>query len=134
MAESLKILAGKLRVAATKIPLLFRALSLVWAAAPGHASAWAVLLVIQGLLPVATVYLTRMLVDGMVALLGAGGGWDNFRPMLVLVVLMAGIMLLTVILRSVTGWIRIAQAELVSDSNGGAAGKRERPAAAAEGL
>ena len=115
MTESLKILASKLRNASTKIPFLYRALALVWAAAPGHASAWAVLLVVQGLLPVATVYLTRLLVDGMVALLGAGGGWTNFQPMLVLVVLMAGIMLLTVILRSVSGWIRIAQTELVQD-------------------
>jgi len=115
MTENLKILASKLRNASTKVPFLYRALALVWAAAPGHASAWAVLLVIQGLLPVATVYLTRLLVDGMVALLGAGGGWNNFQPILVLVVLMAGIMLLTVILRSVTGWIRIAQTELVQD-------------------
>ena len=60
----------KLRNAWARLPLLPRALALVWQAARYWTMGWAALLVIQGLLPVATVYLTRQVVDG----LAAGGG------------------------------------------------------------
>ena len=36
---------------------------------------WIALLVVQGLLPLATVWLTRSLVDGLVAGIRAGGSW-----------------------------------------------------------
>jgi len=90
-------------------------LALVWAAARGWAVAWAVLLLVQGLLPVATVNLTRLLVDGLVAAAGAGGSWDTLAPLLLLVALMAGVVLLAEVLRSVAAWIRTAQSELLKD-------------------
>ncbi len=73
------------------------------------------MLVLQGLLPVATVYLTRALVDSLVASVDAGGGWQDLRPTLILVGLMALIMLLQELLRSATSWVRTAQSELVQD-------------------
>ncbi len=77
--------------------------------------AWAALLLIQGLLPAATVWLTRYLIDGVVAAAGAGGAWEMLAPLLGLVALMAGILLLGEFLRSLATWIRTAQADLVKD-------------------
>jgi ATP-binding cassette subfamily B protein len=48
-----------------QLPYLPQAASLVWQAARKWTIAWAVMLVLQGLLPVATVYLTRTLVDSL---------------------------------------------------------------------
>ena len=63
MSEDHQLLAAKLRKAATQLPHIPRTLALVWEAAGAWTSAWAALLVVQGLLPVAIVYLTRTLVD-----------------------------------------------------------------------
>jgi ATP-binding cassette subfamily B protein len=51
---------------------------LVWAAARRWTVAWAALLVVQGLLPVATVYLTHTLVNRLVAVPDAGD-WASLR-------------------------------------------------------
>jgi ATP-binding cassette subfamily B protein len=115
MLDNLRILAGKLRIALAQLAHLPRALGLVWAAARGWAVAWAALLLVQGLLPVATVYLTRLLVDRLVAAAGAGGGWDALAPLLGTVALMAGVVLLGEALRSAAVWVRTAQAELLKD-------------------
>ncbi len=115
MTENLRIVASKLRRALAELPYLPKAVALVWHAARGWTTAWAILLVAKGLLPVATVYLTRPLVNSLVAAIRSGGAWDQVRPALVLVALMAGVLALTDVLRSVTVWIRTAQAELVQD-------------------
>jgi ATP-binding cassette subfamily B protein len=75
MSGSFALLNAKLRFALAQLVYLPRTLGLVWAAARGWAVAWAILLLVQGLLPVAVVYLTRLLVDGLVAAAGAGGSW-----------------------------------------------------------
>jgi len=68
-----------IRRAAHLLADLSRALRLVWRAAPGWTVTWTILLLVQGFLPVATVYLTRPLVNGIVAGVRSGGDW---RPML----------------------------------------------------
>ena len=115
MDKSLKLLTTRLQRALAQLPYLPQTLGLVWAAAGRWTLAWVVLLVVQGLLPVATVYLTRSVVDSLVAALGAGGSWESIRPILLLVALMGGIMLVTELLGSASRWIRTAQAELVQD-------------------
>ncbi|RPI08895.1 MAG: hypothetical protein EHM65_09745 [Acidobacteriales bacterium] len=55
---------SKLRRSTTALP---PALRLVWDAAGRWTLAWIALLVVQGLLPLATVWLTRSPVDGLVA-------------------------------------------------------------------
>ncbi len=98
---------AKLRRALGQVRYLPRALGLVWAAAGRWTAAWAVLLVLQGLLPLATVWLTRPLVDALTA--GA------VRPAVWAALLMAAALAAGEILRSVAGWVRTAQAELVQD-------------------
>jgi len=74
-----KNLTSKLSQVYAQLPYLPQAFTLVWAAARRWTIAWAVMLVLQGLLPVATVYLTRALVDSLVASVEAGGGWQALR-------------------------------------------------------
>ena len=95
--------------------LLRRTLLLVWNAARVWTVAWTGLLVVQGLLPVAIVYLTRLLVDGLVATLAAHGSWEHARPTLALAALMAALMVLAEILQGLIEWIKTAQSELIQD-------------------
>jgi len=71
-----------------------------------------ILLLVQGFLPVATVYLTRPLVNGIVAGVRSGGNWHPiFWPAL----LMGIVLLLSELLSAVIDWVRTAEAELVQD-------------------
>jgi ATP-binding cassette subfamily B protein len=115
MAETPDILTATIRRALVRFRELPRALGLIWSAAQGWTLAWLVLLVAQGLLPVATVSLTRILVDRIARLLGAGAAWPTLRPLIVPAALLAGSLLLLDLLRGVTGWIRTAQAESLRD-------------------
>ncbi len=108
-------LTSRLRSAVAQLSYLQQTFHLVWSAARTWTLAWFILLVIQGLLPVATVYLTRILVNRLVAVVGIGSSWESIQPILVPGVLMAGILLLTEFLRSASEWIRTAQSELVQD-------------------
>ena len=115
MLRDYKLLIARLRDALAQLSYLPQTLRLVWVAAQRWTLAWALLLMIQGLLPVVTVYLTRLLVDRLVAVIGAGGSWESVRPVLVLSALMAGSLLLVELLQHAIDWIRATQAELVQD-------------------
>src|SRR5690349_14564258 len=115
MRWTLTLLKAKLRGALAQLPHIPGALALVWTAARGWTLAWALLLIVQGLLPVATAYLTRSLVDRLVAALGSGGAWEPLRSTLLLVGLLAGIMLLLEFLRSISALVRTAQAHRLQE-------------------
>ena len=100
---NLSTLIGKLREAAGKTSYWPRTMRLIWEAARGWTVVWAVLLVLQGIQPLAAVYLTKLLIDSLVKALGSGGGWERLRPSLVLVVLTIGVMLLAEFLQSIAG-------------------------------
>ncbi len=110
-----KTLTAALRRFVGRLSYLRQTWWLVWAASRGWTLAWAVLLVAQGLLPAVTVYLTRLLVDSLVAMAGSGSSWEAIRPTLTLAALMAGLILLGEFLQSTGEWIRAAQSELVQD-------------------
>lgn len=107
-------LTARLREVVAQLSYLPQTFHLVWAAARSWTLVWTVLLVVQGLLPVATVYLTRLLVNSLVAVAGTGKSWDIW-PIIVPVALMAGVLLLSELLRSAIEWVRTAQSELVQD-------------------
>lgn len=108
-------LHAKLKELAALLPYLPRSLRLTWHAAGQWTLLWAVLLVLQGLLPAASVYLTKLLVDSLVAASQASGDWDQVQPAIVYAALMGGVMLSTQILQSVMGWVRTAQNEHFRD-------------------
>jgi ATP-binding cassette subfamily B protein len=104
------LLVEKLRGAAEQARHLPRAARLVWAASRGWTLLWTGLLVAQGLLPVAIVYLTRALVDSLVAAASASGDWTRAGETLVVAALAAGVLLLGELLHSAADWVRGVQA------------------------
>ena len=109
------ILSEKLRKAMAQLPNLPRALGLMWQVARQWTIAWVVLLIVQGLLPAVTVYLTKLVVDGVVVALKNGSAWSNVRPVLVLLLLLGGVLLLIEVVRNCINWVRTVQAELLQD-------------------
>ena len=100
------------RRAGSALPYLFRTLRLISLAAPNWTAAWIALLLVQGFLPVAIVYLTRPLVNGITAAAASRAGWT---PILWPATLIGAALLLAELLRSATQWIRTVQSELVQD-------------------
>ncbi|MFB2835271.1 ABC transporter ATP-binding protein [Floridanema evergladense] len=113
--RNLTFLEQKLKNGLNQLPYLVKAFDLVWQAAKKWTVIWAILLIIQGLLPVATVYLTQQIVDRLVVTLNVGISREKVIPILILVVLMGGVLLLTQILGSFLTWVRTVQSELVKD-------------------
>ena len=111
MLKSAEILGSKLRKALAQLPYLPRALKLVWAVARPWTTAWIVLLIVQGLLPAAMVYLTKLVVDGVVVALRDG----NSRPVMLSLLLLGGVLLLMEVVRNAINWVRTVQAELLQD-------------------
>ncbi len=107
MSSSGKILSSKLRKALAQLPYLPRALKLVWEVARPWTTAWIVLLIVQGLLPAAIVYLTKLVVDGVVA--------RDVRYVLLRLLLLGGVLLLMEVVRNGINWVRKVQAELLQD-------------------
>ena len=115
MPASIRILGGKLRKALAQLPYLPRALRLVWEVARPWTVAWIGLLIVQGLLPGATVYLTKLIVDGVVVSVRSGSSWPNVRYVLWLLLILGGILLLLEVVRNAINWVRAVQAELLQD-------------------
>ena len=118
MQDVLRLFRLKLRGALAQLPFVPQTLRLVWAAARRWTVAWAALLVAQGVLPVANVYLVKLLVDRLTSAAGSGGTPSEARPLLLLAGLVAISVLLGELLRSAAVWVRTAQAELIRDHIG----------------
>jgi len=115
MPKSAEILGSKLRKALAQLPYLPCALKLVWAVARPWTTVWIVLLIVQGLLPAAMVYLTKLVVDGVVVALRNGSSWSNVRPVMMSLLLLGGVLLLMEVVRNAINWVRTVQAELLQD-------------------
>jgi ATP-binding cassette, subfamily B, bacterial len=100
--------------AVSQLSYLPRTLRLVWAAAPGWTMAWLILLVVQGLLPAATVSLLRSLVDTLVGAIDRGSP-ELLQTVIVRGLLMAALFLIAELLQTAGDWIRSVQAEHVQD-------------------
>jgi ATP-binding cassette subfamily B protein len=107
--------SDKLKVALHQFPHYLRALSLIWEAAHGLTIAWTVLLILQGLLPIASIYLTKLVVDSFVNVVKNGVSWATLQPLVIEVILFAAIFILTELFQSLLEWIRAAQSEYVQD-------------------
>lgn len=92
-----------------------RALQLVWTPAPRWTIAWGLLLIIQGIIPAATVYLTGVLVDSLVAAIALGPTMAGVQVVFQPALLLGGAMILSMLLTESVGWINVAQSELVGD-------------------
>ena len=116
MQSSLEVLKQYVQRAFAQIPFLWRAFLLVWNTGRAWTVAWILLLILQGLLPVANVYLTRTLINLLVVLVASPSkDWAALRPVVFTAALMALVLLVNEILRSAARIIRIAQSERVKD-------------------
>ena len=104
-----------LREGLRDLRLLPRALGIVWRAARRWTVAWLVLLTVQGLLPVAVVYVSKSLVDSLVGAVGAGVSWRVARGPILLALLMASLLVAGEVVRAMVRWVRSVQSELVRD-------------------
>lgn len=105
----------KLRSADTILSHLLQTFRLVWAASGYWTLAWAVLLLIQGVLPALSISLTRQAVDQLVAVAGTGTAWNSIEKLLLPIGLMAVILLIGECCHSAIEWVRAVQAERVTD-------------------
>ncbi len=78
-------------------------------------AAWMGLLVAQGSLPVATVYLSRVVVNQLVLVLGEGAGWQQVQRVLLPIGLVAVVLVCSEMLRGASMWVRTVVTELVQD-------------------
>src|SRR5215467_9878856 len=115
MFSSGKILSSKLRKALVQLPNLPRALALVWQVARSWTIAWVVLLIVQGLLPAAMVYLTKLFVNALLLALRIRGSWPAMRQALLVLLLLGGVLLLMEVVRNAINWVRTVQTELLQD-------------------
>jgi ATP-binding cassette subfamily B protein len=95
-------LRAKLAKALRQLHDVPRALRLAWDAAPRWTSVSVVLLAIQGLLPVATVWLSRSLVNATVAALRSCSDARNLRPAVLSALLLGAVALAGEALRSLS--------------------------------
>lgn len=108
-----KFFSKKLSEIDRRLKLWKRALKLVWNIVPGLTVLWGILLILQGILPGATVYLSKLTIDGFLD--GGANNFANFSTVIFYLVLLGATLLLTETLQSVTDWVRTAQAEFFSD-------------------
>ncbi|MBN1382103.1 MAG: ABC transporter ATP-binding protein [Deltaproteobacteria bacterium] len=104
-----------LTMAKTQLPYLSKTFGLVYRAAGFLTAAGFVLLLIQGLLPVASVYLTKIIVDGVADLIRTGGGIPALLRLLPAVAAMASVLIGMEVFQSISRWLRTAQSEQVQD-------------------
>jgi ATP-binding cassette, subfamily B, bacterial len=98
------------------LPLMGQGLRLVWSAARGWTVAWGVLLLLQGLMPAALVYLTRLTVNRLSTAVGGQNGLAAFSDVWLPAGLIGMLWVVSQLLTSLSAWVRTAQAELVQDS------------------
>jgi ATP-binding cassette subfamily B protein len=92
-----------------------RALKLVWAVAPGRASVGIVLTILQGVLPAAAAWLTKIIVDAVAQGVGGQDPESVFRHVALLIVLAGGVALAAVLLRSAQTLVDETLGQVVSD-------------------
>lgn len=92
-----------------------RTLGLLWQASGWLMLAWAALLALQGVIPVATVWLTKPLVDALTTAVGAGVTREALAPLFGLATALGALLLGGAVLGVARQWLGWAQAELVED-------------------
>jgi ATP-binding cassette subfamily B protein len=98
-----------------KLVYVRRLLGLIWTASGGLLIAWIALLLLQGVIPVAVVWLTKPLVNSLQGALGAGMSWVVIRPLVLTAIALGTLLLVSELLRVAIQWISAAQSELVQD-------------------
>lgn len=108
---------SKMALLRGQAPYIPKTVKLVWQATGVWMAAWLALLLVQGVLPVAIVYVTRQAVDSLVGVVKSGGAiggiktWDPLFPVAVLAALLVG----EQVLRTAVQWVRTVAGERIQD-------------------
>jgi len=94
---------------------LDRAVRFVWQAAPGWTLAGMALVFIQGILPLLTLYLMKLIVDAVTISLGAPDKMAAFRHIMLLISFAAGAALLNIFFQQISSFVKEAQTLKVTD-------------------
>ena len=94
---------------------LGRTVRLVWSISPGWTAANIVLAVVQGLLPLATLYMTKLITNAVVRGVDAPDKTAAFRHVAFLIVVAGVVGLVTALARSVSTLVGEAQGQVVTD-------------------
>jgi ATP-binding cassette, subfamily B, bacterial len=106
---------GSLRSRLYQILRVDRALRLVWESGRRFAVVSSVVLVLQGLLPVASLYLIKRIIDEVVLLVQEGADGTAVGSVLALIAAAAGLAIVSSLVSSVAGWLQEAQSQIVTD-------------------
>ena len=107
--------AASLVTLKTNVQRLIPAFRLVWQSSPRWTLTRLALLTVQGLLPLASIYLVKLLVDAITAGLGSGAPQITLQAIAPLLVGLAGVSLLTLLTTSFSELVNTAQSQRVSD-------------------
>ena len=110
-----RVLKDKLASAPRQLRDIPRTLQLAWDSAPRWTTASVALIAIQGLLPVATVWLSRTLVNATVAALKSGGNAQDIRAAIIAALLLGAAAFAGEALHSLSAWVRTHQSDLIQD-------------------
>jgi ATP-binding cassette subfamily B protein len=99
----------------TQVSYAGRLLKLIWGAAGWLLVAWAAILLLQGVIPVAIVWLTKPLVNSLQVAVGAGVNRETIQPFVTTAIALGSLMLASELLKVALQWISMSQAELVQD-------------------
>ncbi|BDA75310.1 ABC-type multidrug transport system, ATPase and permease component [Rivularia sp. IAM M-261] len=94
---------------------LLPALRLVWQAAPNWTLVYIIVLVIQGILPLVLLYLTKLIIDTIVESVNIVDKISNFQQLITLIALTGLVTLATVICNSGAELVNTAQSRRVAD-------------------
>ncbi len=94
---------------------LRRALHLVWQSTPSWTIASIALLVVQGILPLLSLYLTKLMVDAVSTGLSATDKAAVLRQVMALIVLAGGVALVGDLCGAIAGFVSDAQSQIVTD-------------------
>jgi ATP-binding cassette subfamily B protein len=94
---------------------LGKAVRLVWQSAPGWTTASIVLILVQGTLPLVTLYLMKLVVDAVTSGITSPDKGEAFRQVAFLIALAGGVTLFNALFSSIAGIVREQQTLVVSD-------------------
>jgi len=92
-----------------------RAVTLVWASAPGWTLASGILIILQGILPLATLYLLKLIIDAITAGIGTGFVEGSFGAILPLLIGFCVLLLIGIFSRSLSNYVSEAQSTYTTD-------------------
>ncbi|MDD3775751.1 MAG: ABC transporter ATP-binding protein [Sulfurovaceae bacterium] len=104
----------KIKKLRSQLPYLPKTIKLIWQASRWWSAAWAALLLLGGILPVAVIYLVKPIIDNVSML--EGKGMDGIDALIIPIAILGIVVFLLPISVSLLNLVRSIQAEKIQDS------------------